>query len=451
MEDDGATGARSRDDRAAQAGPVRPARRGRLGVGRGQGLRLAGHHHPDARVHPGPRLLPDRQPDRGAGRPGLVPDQPVPARERDPALPGAGRRASRRGTSRRPSWPCRRRGPTARPSQLGTKLLYIGGTDGTAAQSTVYVAQLVRRRQLRLRGPRARPLPEPRSDASVVQVSGTVYVLGGLDADGAPTTTVYTLTPDPQTGALAEWETAPEELVLPEAALGRGRRGGARRHAADRRRGPGRPGRDDLEEPVRRAGRAAEVGDGGPAPAAAGRRDGRDRRRPRLAVRRARRERAGRDRPARRPRTRGGRGLPREPERGQGRRVGREPGREPARAARRRDRLDRQRRRSTSSAARPPTARSARPTGRSRRAPARSPSGSTSRSATCRTACRAGPSSSPGPNAIIVGGETAEGAGRDEPAREHRAAEPVLPARPGRAPPSRASRSTARSASSSAT
>ena len=46
-------------------------------------------------------------------------------------------------------------------------------------------------------GPRARRCPEPRSDASVVQVSGTVYVLGGLDADGEPTTTVFTLTPEP--------------------------------------------------------------------------------------------------------------------------------------------------------------------------------------------------------------------------------------------------------------
>ena len=64
------------------------------------------------------------------------------------------------------------------------------------------------------------PLPEPRSDASVVQVSGTVYVLGGLDADGAPTTTVFTLTPDPQTGALPDWEVAPEDLTLLEARSG---------------------------------------------------------------------------------------------------------------------------------------------------------------------------------------------------------------------------------------
>ena len=104
-------------------------------------------------------------------------------------------------------------------TQLGTKILYIGGTDGTAAQSTVFVAQLsgIGNFDEWAEGP---PLPEPRSDASVVQVSGTVYVLGGLDADGAPTTTVFTLTPDAQTGALPDWETAPEDLTLLEARSG---------------------------------------------------------------------------------------------------------------------------------------------------------------------------------------------------------------------------------------
>ncbi len=104
-------------------------------------------------------------------------------------------------------------------TQLGTKLLYIGGSDGTAAQSTVYVAQLsgIGNFDKWAEGP---PLPEPRTDASVVQVAGSVYVLGGLDAEGAPTTTVFTLTPDPQTGVLPEWEEAGEELVLPEARAG---------------------------------------------------------------------------------------------------------------------------------------------------------------------------------------------------------------------------------------
>ena len=52
------------------------------------------------------------------------------------------------------------------------------------------------------------------------ELSGTVYVLGGLDADGEPTTTVYMLTPDPKTGALTEWQEAAKELALPEARAG---------------------------------------------------------------------------------------------------------------------------------------------------------------------------------------------------------------------------------------
>ncbi len=103
--------------------------------------------------------------------------------------------------------------------QLGTKLLYVGGSDGETAQSTVFVAQVAGTGNFDTwaEGP---PLPEPRSRASVLQVSGTLYVIGGLDADGSPTTTVFALTPDPQTGVLAEWVEAPETLVLREGRAG---------------------------------------------------------------------------------------------------------------------------------------------------------------------------------------------------------------------------------------
>ena len=103
--------------------------------------------------------------------------------------------------------------------QLGTKILYVGGSDGEAAQSTVFMAQISGTGNFDAwaEGP---ALPAPRSNASVLQVSGTVYVIGGLDGDGAPTATVYTLTPDPQTGVLGEWVEAPEALVLPEGRAG---------------------------------------------------------------------------------------------------------------------------------------------------------------------------------------------------------------------------------------
>ena len=103
--------------------------------------------------------------------------------------------------------------------QLGTKLLYVGGTDGTTAQTSVYVANTVGVGNFDTwsEGP---PLPEPRSDASVVLVTGSVYVIGGFDASGEPTTTVFVLTPNAQTGELGEWQPAPEALTLTEAVAG---------------------------------------------------------------------------------------------------------------------------------------------------------------------------------------------------------------------------------------
>ena len=97
-----------------------------------------------------------------------------------------------------------------------------------------------------------------------IQVSGTVYVLGGFDADGAPTTTVYTLTPDPQTGDLGEWQTAPEVLALPEA-----RAGAAGVAAPDGMlliggEGPDGPVATTWKSPFDDQGDAAEVGDAKP-------------------------------------------------------------------------------------------------------------------------------------------------------------------------------------------
>ena len=98
--------------------------------------------------------------------------------------------------------------------QVGTKLLYIGGTDGSAAQSTVYVARTVGSGNFDAwaEGP---ALPEPRADASVAYVAGSIYVIGGDDDAGAPTDSVYMLTPDSVTGELGEWK-AVDALKLPE-------------------------------------------------------------------------------------------------------------------------------------------------------------------------------------------------------------------------------------------
>ena len=102
--------------------------------------------------------------------------------------------------------------------QVGTKLYYIGGSDGQTAQSSVWVAESVSVGNFDswADGP---SLPEPRADASVLAVSGTIYVIGGLDASGAPTTTVFSLTPNTQTGEMGGWATV-DALVLPEARAG---------------------------------------------------------------------------------------------------------------------------------------------------------------------------------------------------------------------------------------
>jgi hypothetical protein len=102
--------------------------------------------------------------------------------------------------------------------QVGTQIFYIGGSDGQTASADVFVAPTVQTGNFDkwTQGP---SLPEPRADASVAYVAGSIYVFGGRDASGAPTTTVFSLSPDSQTGALGEWSTA-DTLALPEGRSG---------------------------------------------------------------------------------------------------------------------------------------------------------------------------------------------------------------------------------------
>jgi hypothetical protein len=97
--------------------------------------------------------------------------------------------------------------------QNGSTLLYIGGSDGKTAVDTVYVSQVSGSGSFSpwTVGP---PLPEPRSGASVAFVAGSIYVVGGRDAAGVPTTTEFVLNSDPKTGALGAWTTSTN--VLPE-------------------------------------------------------------------------------------------------------------------------------------------------------------------------------------------------------------------------------------------
>jgi hypothetical protein len=103
-------------------------------------------------------------------------------------------------------------------AQVGTKLLFIGGNDGRAAVPDVYVAELVNGTTFDKwkAGPK---LPDARAKAAVTIANGSVFVIGGQDAAGKPTATVYELTPNGQTGDLGAWQTL-DKAALPEARSG---------------------------------------------------------------------------------------------------------------------------------------------------------------------------------------------------------------------------------------
>jgi hypothetical protein len=106
----------------------------------------------------------------------------------------------------------------AATAQIGTRILLIGGSNGETSTADVWVATVVDAGTYDQWQP-GPALPEPRSDAGVAFLGGSVYVVGGHDGDGAPTDTTFVLTPDPDTGALGEWQNGADlevPLTLPE-------------------------------------------------------------------------------------------------------------------------------------------------------------------------------------------------------------------------------------------
>jgi len=97
----------------------------------------------------------------------------------------------------------------------GLETLLVGGSDGTAARDSVFATVI--RPDGNIDGwTSGAPLPAPRAGATAVFFSGTAYVIGGTDASGAPTTTVFAGTPDADSGRITAWEEA-ADLVLPAA------------------------------------------------------------------------------------------------------------------------------------------------------------------------------------------------------------------------------------------
>ena len=89
-------------------------------------------------------------------------------------------------------------------AQLGTRLLFIGGSDGTTASTDVSVAEI---KDGAYGAWAAGPaLPEGRADAAIAVISGVVYLVGGTGPDGQPTDTVWSIGIDPDTSKLTDWK-----------------------------------------------------------------------------------------------------------------------------------------------------------------------------------------------------------------------------------------------------
>jgi N-acetylneuraminic acid mutarotase len=93
----------------------------------------------------------------------------------------------------------------------GTTLYLIGGEAATGATASVLSTTVSDDGNLS-KWTEAVALPAPRSHATVLNLSGVPYVIGGLDASGQPTQTVYEGTVDQ--GALTGW-TESTDLALP--------------------------------------------------------------------------------------------------------------------------------------------------------------------------------------------------------------------------------------------
>ena len=92
---------------------------------------------------------------------------------------------------------------------IGKQLLYIGGSDGKAAQSNTYITNAANGTfDTWTDGP---ALPEARTDAALANLNGTAYLIGGTGPDGKPTTSVWSLGIDTDTGKLGTWT----DLKLP--------------------------------------------------------------------------------------------------------------------------------------------------------------------------------------------------------------------------------------------
>ena len=95
---------------------------------------------------------------------------------------------------------------------IGTTYVVAGGSDGAIATADTWISHVVGSGNLDTWSP-GPALPEPRSDAAFVTVGSTLFVIGGYDLAGAPTTSAFSLTIE-NDGTIGAW-TRVEGLDLP--------------------------------------------------------------------------------------------------------------------------------------------------------------------------------------------------------------------------------------------
>ena len=101
--------------------------------------------------------------------------------------------------------------------QVGVDLLYIGGSDGSAGSTTTFTSTISKGSlSAWATGP---ALPQARVDAAVVTLGSTIYLIGGTGPDGKATTTVWSLAYDQTAKTFGAWATV-GGVVLPAARTG---------------------------------------------------------------------------------------------------------------------------------------------------------------------------------------------------------------------------------------
>jgi hypothetical protein len=100
--------------------------------------------------------------------------------------------------------------------QSGSGLYVVGGSDGSAATADVSVSQVASDGNLTAwqAGP---ALPEPRADATAISLAGVPFIVGGLDASGNPTDTVFMGTVE--NGVINGWKPADGTDSTPDLTL----------------------------------------------------------------------------------------------------------------------------------------------------------------------------------------------------------------------------------------